>query len=221
MVSPICWWCPLETSFVLLVCACNLCCAQCTHCLSRYTEQGVNAWEREQQQFLAQNKYFGLKHPLPRNHLSSQHWPCICHWAARNHAMSTERCFPCLSQVNHQALKKTQWSCQCLEPVTKDPFCPTHSLCRAFEVTQRVCGCGVLTYREKEPCETLKSHLLTKNPMKHTHFPFEILCRRWPFLVFTKHFFLQKTAHLSSTTFSFSGQWSLPSLTVSCLSGPP
>lgn len=199
MVSPVCWWCPLETSFVLLVCACNLCCAQCTHCLSCYTEQGVNAWEREQRQFLAQNKYFSLKHLLPRNHLSSQHWPCIYHWAARNHALSRSHFHRRLFPLSVSGKLSGTDEDSVVLPVFRTGEEPTLSYTfhlGASEVPQRVCGCGALTYLEKEPCETLKSHLVTKNPMKLTHFCFENLCRRWPFLVFTK-------------LFSFKDCWSL------------
>lgn len=164
--------------------------------LALHRARGKCRREREQQQFLAQNKYFSLQHLLPRNYLSPQHWPGIYRWAARNHAIPRShfhwRLFPLSVSGKPSGTEEDSVVLPVFRTSDLGPILSYTFHLRAFEVTQRVSACGVLTCPEKEPRETLKSHLVTKNPVKLTHFSFEILCRRWPFLVFTRRFFLLK-----------------------------
>lgn len=224
MVSPVCWWCPLETSFVLLVCACNLCCAQCTHCLSRYTEQGVNAREREQWQFLALNKYFGLQHLLPRNHLSPQHWPHastigpleIMQYPGLT---STGGCFPCLFQVNRQALKKTRWSCQCLEPVTRTFFCPTRSISRPLKLHRVSVRVEFWHAVRKSPVRLWCYIWSLKIPWSSPIFPLKCCAAGDPSLCLPDVFSFKNCWSLRH---HIQFQWTVDtSFPVICLSGPP
>lgn len=131
---------------------------------------------------------------------------------------STGGCFPCLSQVNYQALTKTQWSYQCLEPV-KSPLCPTHSISEPLK-SHSVSVVVELWHTWRKSPVRLWSHIWSlKIPWSSPIFALKICAAGDPSLCLP-NFFPLKTADLSGTTFSFSGQWTTL-FPVTCLSGPP